>query len=260
MRVIVACDTCNRQFDATGRKAGTQLRCLCGEVLTVTSPAGHEAAVVRCSSCGGARQPGQPSCAYCQASFTIHERDLHTICPSCMARISDKARFCHHCAQPIHPESTDLGASDVPCPVCGDGHPLTHRSLGEAALPLLECPTCAGIWMSAASFKGLEKVAAEEGRSSQVAVTTGPASGPGPLGQAGPMYRKCPVCAVVMNRQNYGRISGVIIDVCKEHGVWFDAHELGDLTADLAASGWQVPPDVRRFLSEMFPQKGEESC
>lgn len=28
------------------------------------------------------------------------------------------------------------------------------------------------------------------------------------------------------NRVNYARISGIVIDVCREHGSWFDAHEL----------------------------------
>jgi hypothetical protein len=29
-----------------------------------------------------------------------------------------------------------------------------------------------------------------------------------------------------MQRKNYGRNSGVIIDVCLEHGIWFDRREL----------------------------------
>jgi Zn-finger nucleic acid-binding protein len=29
-----------------------------------------------------------------------------------------------------------------------------------------------------------------------------------------------------MNRNNFARSSGVIIDLCKKHGVWFDAEEL----------------------------------
>jgi hypothetical protein len=29
-----------------------------------------------------------------------------------------------------------------------------------------------------------------------------------------------------MNRLNYGRVSGVIIDACKDHGIWFDAEAL----------------------------------
>ncbi|MDH3744461.1 MAG: zf-TFIIB domain-containing protein [Acidobacteriota bacterium] len=40
------------------------------------------------------------------------------------------------------------------------------------------------------------------------------------------MYRPCPVCGKLMNRQNYGRRSGVILDSCSEHGLWFDHGEL----------------------------------
>ena len=31
----------------------------------------------------------------------------------------------------------------------------------------------------------------------------------------------------MMNRRNFGQRSGIVIDTCKEHGIWFDARELG---------------------------------
>lgn len=39
-------------------------------------------------------------------------------------------------------------------------------------------------------------------------------------------YRICPECETTMNRVNFARISGIIVDVCKTHGSWFDVHEL----------------------------------
>ena len=39
-------------------------------------------------------------------------------------------------------------------------------------------------------------------------------------------YVPCPDCKQLMNRSNFARSSGVIIDLCKEHGVWFDSDEL----------------------------------
>ena len=40
-----------------------------------------------------------------------------------------------------------------------------------------------------------------------------------------------------MNRANYGRKSGVIIDSCRQHGLWFDAHELGGILHWIRAGG-----------------------
>ena len=39
-------------------------------------------------------------------------------------------------------------------------------------------------------------------------------------------YVACPTCKKIMNRENFGHRSGVIVDVCKGHGVWFERGEL----------------------------------
>ncbi|NLB63583.1 MAG: zf-TFIIB domain-containing protein [Fibrobacter sp.] len=39
-------------------------------------------------------------------------------------------------------------------------------------------------------------------------------------------YVKCPVCQKVMNRMNFGDSSGIIIDQCRDHGIYLDAGEL----------------------------------
>jgi len=39
-------------------------------------------------------------------------------------------------------------------------------------------------------------------------------------------YIKCPECGKFMNRVNFGYRSGVIMDQCKQHGVWLDNGEL----------------------------------
>ena len=40
-----------------------------------------------------------------------------------------------------------------------------------------------------------------------------------------------------MTRRHYGRGSGVIIDVCREHGVWFDPDELPRILAWVRSGG-----------------------
>ena len=50
-------------------------------------------------------------------------------------------------------------------------------------------------------------------------------------------YRPCVVCGQLMNRINYGHSSGVIVDVCRDHGIWFDADELARILTWLRAGG-----------------------
>lgn len=38
-------------------------------------------------------------------------------------------------------------------------------------------------------------------------------------------YLRCPQCGRTMNRQNFMKRSGVIVDVCMHHGTWFDDDE-----------------------------------
>jgi Zn-finger nucleic acid-binding protein len=41
----------------------------------------------------------------------------------------------------------------------------------------------------------------------------------------------------MMTRRNHGRTSGVIIDTCPDHGVWFDPAELSRILAWIEAGG-----------------------
>jgi len=113
------------------------------------------------------------------------------------------------------------------CAACGGHAKLHHRSI-HPGLEVDECGRCAGLWLDNATFEQLV------GRAEQLSTTlrgptTGERRGPGPAAPmpAGPAYRPCPRCGKLMNRQNYARRSNVVIDVCREHGAWFDAHELG---------------------------------
>jgi Zn-finger nucleic acid-binding protein len=40
-----------------------------------------------------------------------------------------------------------------------------------------------------------------------------------------------------MNRVNYAKRSGVVLDVCKDHGIWFDKDELRRVLAFIAGGG-----------------------
>ncbi|MEM6731552.1 MAG: zf-TFIIB domain-containing protein [Myxococcota bacterium] len=193
----------------------------------------HSAKVVRCSSCGGPRHGQEPDCAYCGASFTLIEKDLHVICPTCFTRISSHAKFCHSCATPIVVEQELGEESELRCPVCeggAEGPPrLVSRSLGPSQAAVLECPSCLGIWISHGLFERAVRHNQQQGftaATGAVRPTSSKVHAVKMRKQQGPMYRKCPECSTVMNRQNYARRSGIIIDLCPQHGIWFDAEEL----------------------------------
>lgn len=224
MRILVACPQCQRQWDASGREAGSRFHCSCGALVTVPRGRGHDAAVVRCSGCGGPREAGATACAFCGADFTLHERDLHTLCPGCFARVSDRARFCHHCASPLAPQGGAGAAVEERCPSCEEEVRLVSRSLGGRRLTVLECGRCGGLWLGEEVFRLVESEARREAASGEQAPARLPPVATDP--QQGRFYRPCPTCGQLMHRRNYGRKSGFIIDVCRDHGIWFDPGEL----------------------------------
>ncbi len=226
MRLLVACPQCKRQFDVGSRPVGSRFRCYCGATVTVQQPQGHDAAVVRCSSCGAPRAEGATACKYCGADFTIHEQDLDTVCPQCFACVSDRAKFCHHCGVALRPETLAGEKTELSCPACGKASSLSHRQVGGVSL--MECQRCAGFWLAANVLEDLVDKASHGVAVGDFRLRAPPATAEGGVvaAQTGPRYRQCPVCGAMMNRVNYARRSGVIIDVCQKHGVWFDADEL----------------------------------
>lgn len=251
MRRIVSCPGCKRQYDASRYQVGARVRCRCGGVITVEESRGNDARMIRCSSCGGPRTPGHDTCDHCGAEFTLHEKDLHTVCPECMTRVSDRARFCHNCATPLRPEE-DMGpATSAVCPGCEEGHHLHGRTLGDKSISSLECDRCAGLWLGIDSFEEL----AENAVRTEVSVVRREPERAVPENQStskGRLYRRCPICRRLMTRSNYGMrsgrsgASGVIVDICGSHGVWFDCRELENILRWLRSGGVQQVVRSRR--------------
>ena len=97
------------------------------------------------------------------------------------------------------------------------------------------------MWLGNESFSRLAERANREGVAALAAdnKTKRVGAAPTAVGQDQERwrYRNCPVCACHMQRRNYGRLSGVIIDLCREHGVWFDADELPRILAWIRQGG-----------------------
>lgn len=97
-----------------------------------------------------------------------------------------------------------------------------------------ECEQCLGLWLNVAAF---EKICAEREQQSAVLGTASQAP-PGVVLETSKVnYVPCPQCSQLMNRINFARCSGVIVDICKGHGTWFDRDELSRIVEFIRSGG-----------------------
>ena len=102
------------------------------------------------------------------------------------------------------------------------------------ATTVLECEQCLGLWLDVASF---EKICADREQQSAVlgAAAHAPTNAPHETSKVN--YVPCPECSQLMNRLNFARCSGVIVDICKQHGTWFDRDELSRIVEFVHGGG-----------------------
>lgn len=228
---IVMCSACQRQYDASRMPSDSLLRCLCGQAVSVELEVPHEPRALRCSSCGAPFKNDDRHCGHCKSETTIEERFLSAICPGCGARMSEDARFCMECGLGIAPQKIAPLKWEANCPRCEGA--LRHRSVDDR-LDLIECSACAGIWLEPESFRNVVKQAKKrhytgEGRDRDEAA---------PELERHPMrYLPCPVCEERMTPRMFGEKSGIMVDVCRDHGVWLDHRELEAITRWIETHG-----------------------
>jgi Zn-finger nucleic acid-binding protein len=135
-----------------------------------------------------------------------------------------------------------LDATDAPCPRCH--HPLEAAPGGLDRAH--ECPRCGGILVPRDALAAILSAAEISGTLREAPAVRSPALDGWSVGgesQAEPAvtYVSCPQCHHSMNRVSFGKRSGIIVDVCKMHGTWFDA---GELTRAIAFAGARGSMDL----------------
>ena len=105
------------------------------------------------------------------------------------------------------------------------------RKVQLADTSLLECERCDSIWLDAAEF---ERLCANREAQSAVLHRYDDRARP-PMEAV--RYRKCVQCGKMMNRVNFGRVSGTVVDVCRGHGTFLDAGELHAIVAFIQGGG-----------------------
>lgn len=125
-----------------------------------------------------------------------------------------------------------------------------------------ECAECGGLWLDAETLQRL--CTQREQHSAIVGTLAGrqpPASPPTDTVR----YIPCPHCSRLMNRVNFSKSSGVIMDACKAHGVWLDRGELqrvigfiegGGMEAQRAKEKEQLVQERRRLIALQSQPRG----
>ncbi len=182
-----------------------------------------DAIVLRCQSCGGTLTEGAGECPFCHATVAARH------CLACFHANLASAVHCAACGR-------ELGLEPLPdpdtmrCPSCpGEAHFVALPAGANGTVH--ECPRCTGQFVDHATLRALFA----ERTPLSLGVPRAPQSAPqGPV-----RYLPCPVCHARMNRKNFGERSGVIVDVCKSHGIWFDHGELPRVLAWVEEGGLQ---------------------
>jgi len=192
-----------------------------------------EAGVLRCPSCGAPCSPDARACPHCDVELASVR------CAHCFALHFVGSRFCARCGRELAPEPL-LDVRDAPCPRCS--RPLRAATGGadESSRDgtIYECTGCGGLFVDKSSLERIVARANDDARRSGRAAHEFP-----PPSVARPVepvhYVKCPACKGVMNRVNFGRRSGVVVDVCRQHGTWFDAGELTAAIEFVQSGGYE---------------------
>ncbi len=152
-------------------------------------------------------------CQYCGKDINIQ----YMICPLCGGQLDDDA-------QSINPL----------CPRCKV--PLEIQVHDEEKYNF--CPRCNGLWLDRSEFQHATR---------QSDVYKKEDTDKGYLREPvkdSPVYLPCVRCGKLMNRKNFARISGVIIDECGRHGVWLDPRELEKIRHFIADGGLEKCQDM----------------
>lgn len=183
-------------------------------------------------------------------------------CTNCSAPLPDGSIHCDYCGsrndldlKDVHYYTTHELESERICPRCNVK--LKTIDLNVNGRFLIErCDECLGLFFDPNELETLLEATVanvftiERNRLNSInsSVRTG---------DYGVTYIKCPVCRQIMNRVNFGTKSGVIVDRCKEHGVWLDGGELRHLFEWMKAGGKLLQQERQEQQRQMEEREQE---
>jgi len=162
-------------------------------------------------------------CGYCRSPIATIR------CSRCFMMNVPDAHHCMCCGAELGLQPLSAVVSDAHCPRCAihlDGFQNEDGTI-------LDCGHCGGQFVTADVLQAMIRRHESAGMGTLRRYRAG-----NPLAE--PLrYLRCPVCKDMMNRRNFGRLSGIVVDVCAKHGTWFDVGELPRILAFVGDGGLQ---------------------
>lgn len=160
-------------------------------------------------------------------------------CSNCSAPLPPNSIVCEYCGsrndidlKGVHYNTTHESDSERTCPRCGV--PLETIDLKLNGKFLIDrCDQCLGLFFDPGELEALLEATV----SNVFTINRNELDTINAAVDYGVSYIKCPVCSKIMNRVNFGARSGVVVDRCKDHGIWLDGGELRHLFEWMKAGG-----------------------
>jgi Zn-finger nucleic acid-binding protein len=178
---------------------------------------------MNCPTCGAPVAPDATQCGHCGSRLAM------VACPSCFGMVFAGAKFCSHCGAAIARQEVDA-ATQLLCPRCQ----VDMQAVVIGQTNLRECSRCEGIW---ADTESLQRICADREQQSAVLGVAQSLPTDATNLERNVRYVPCPTCQKLMNRVAFAHCSRVVVDVCREHGTWFDKDELRRIVEFIRSGG-----------------------
>lgn len=166
--------------------------------------------MANCRNCGAPLEGTSPVCAYCGTRNAV---DLLGISAS----------------------TTEVPQTERICPVCDIR--LKTVDVGEKEHFYIEkCGECGGLFFDSGELQAILEARVDHVYQVNLKKLNHLLSEV-KLADFKVVYRKCPVCGEFMHREGFGEKSGVVVDHCRDHGIWLDSGELTRLMEWKKAGG-----------------------
>lgn len=96
--------------------------------------------------------------------------------------------------------------------------------------PVASCPTGHGLWLGMHELAAIASTHRDDHSAGEERAALRNSEG-APDALATERFRTCPECQSTLRKDVYKYGSGIVIDVCDEHGVWLDRGEIDGIEA-----------------------------